>query len=87
MKKIYTKPVVVIEDFSLSTTIAGDCEGEPVGNPTKGVCAVQGTGGVNVFSGNIVACDFTPEEMNQPKDQWNGFCYHVPVEYATLFNS
>lgn len=87
MKKVYTKPVIVIEDFSLNANIAGDCEGEPVGNPTQGNCAVLGTGGVNIFSGTIGDCDFRPEDMGQAEDQWDGFCYHVPVEYATLFNS
>jgi hypothetical protein len=52
MKKVYTKPEIMFEDFTLSTNIAGDCEGEFV-NATKGSCAVTGTGGVMIFSENI----------------------------------
>ena len=45
MKKEYSKPIVVFENFTLSTNIAGTCE-SIVGNPSKGTCAVLGTGGI-----------------------------------------
>jgi hypothetical protein len=81
MKKKYVKSQIYIETFSLSMNIAGDCEGI-VGNATKGTCAVEGTGGIPMFSGTVSACEFVSEQ-----DVWNGFCYHVPTEKYTLFNS
>lgn len=86
MKKEYVKPLVFLESFSLSTNIAGNCE-SIVGNPSKGSCAVVGTGGINMFDGGVGACDYKPEDMGEPEDTWDGFCYHVPTEYSNLFNS
>lgn len=86
MKKAYNAPEILFEDFALSDSIAGTCEGI-VGNPSKGTCALQGTGGINVFNEGVHGCDFKPEDMGGVKDEWDGFCYHVPVEYNNLFNS
>lgn len=83
MKKKYVKPQIYIENFSLDTTIAGDCEGI-VGNPTKGTCAVLGTGGIAMFEDGMPSiCDYTPPDG----DKYDSFCYHVPTEYNNLFNS
>lgn len=86
MKKRYKKPRIVFEDFTLSTNIAGTCE-SIVGNPSKGTCAVIGTGGIDMFDGMVGACVYTPEDMGGTADEWDGFCYHVPTEYNNLFNS
>jgi hypothetical protein len=87
MKKEYSKPIVVFENFSLSTNIAGTCE-SIVGNPSKGTCAVLGTGGIAVFTSEMSGiCFFTPTDMGGEEDKWDGFCYHVPTEYNNLFNS
>ena len=86
MKKTYMKPEIVFESFASSTNIAGDCE-SIVGNATKGTCAVMGTGNIAMFDGTVSACVFKPEDMGGTKDEWDGFCYHVPTEYANLFNS
>ncbi len=86
MKKIYSKPEIIFEDFTLSENIAGNCEGI-VGNPSKGSCAVNGTGGIVMFDGSVSACDYSPEDMNGTADMWDGYCYHVPTEYSNLFNS
>lgn len=87
MKKIYCKPEILFESFSLSTNIAGDCEGI-VGNPSKGTCAVIGTGGIAVFDGIVGnVCDFTSTDLGQEEDYWDKNCYHVPTEYNNLFNS
>lgn len=86
MKKKYVKPVIIFENFSLSTNIAGDCE-STVGNPSKGTCAVIGTGDIYMFSGTVTQCDYKPEDLGGEEDKWNGFCYHVPTEYNNLFNS
>ncbi|MBQ8856548.1 MAG: hypothetical protein IJ024_00235 [Lachnospiraceae bacterium] len=86
MKKKYVKPQIVFEDFSLNTSIAGDCEGI-VGNPSKGTCAVIGTGNIAIFDGTVSACVFTPTDIGGTEDKWDGACYHVPTEYSNLFNS
>lgn len=87
MKKAYESPDIFFEDFSLSSSIALNCE-RIVGNATQGTCALLGSGGVAVFTDAISACDFTPESLGQPgNDKWDGFCYHVPTEYNNLFNS
>ena len=86
MKKAYKKPEIMFEDFSLSGNIASNCE-SIVGNPSKGTCAVEGTGGINMFSDSVSACDFTPAGEGDAADMWDGFCYHVPTEYNNLFNS
>jgi len=86
MKKKYEKPQIIIENFSLATTIAGTSE-SIVDNATKGTCAVLGTGGIAMFSGTISACEFKPQDMGGKDDEWDGFCYHVPTEYSNLFNS
>lgn len=87
MKKTYTKPEISFESFLMSTNIAGTCEGI-VDNPTKGTCAVVGTGGIAMFDSKVgSACVFKPEDMGGKKDEWDGFCYHVPTEYSNLFNS
>ena len=88
MKKKYEKPMIIIENFSLSTIIAGDCEGNPVGNPARGTCAVEASGNIKIFTDEMTkVCDYTPGSFGQPEDTWDGFCYHVPVDTANLFNS
>ena len=86
MKKKYTKPQIIIEDFSLVTNIAANCEGK-VNNASKGTCAVIGTGDIYMFDGNVSQCDYKPEDLGGEADEWDGFCYHVPTEYNNLFNS
>lgn len=87
MKKLYSKPEIMFEDFTLSENIAGNCE-SIVGNPTKGTCAVLGTGGIAIFDGNVGAvCVFKPEDLDGEPDMYDKFCYHVPTEYNNLFNS
>ena len=86
MKKTYAKPEIVFENFTLSENIAGDCE-SIVGNPSKGSCAVIGSGGIPMFNGDVSACDFTPEDNGSTADMWDGYCYHVPSDDKNLFNS
>lgn len=86
MKKVYKKPTIIFEDFSLCTNIAGDCE-SIVGNPTKGSCPVLGTGNMAIFNDAISACEYIAGQMGSHDDMWDEFCYHVPTEYSSLFNS
>ena len=86
MKKAYSKPVIVFEDFSLTTSIAGDCE-RLVGNPSKGTCGIPGSGGINVFSSTVTGTSGCTIWDSDNDDVYDGFCYHVPTEAYTLFNS
>lgn len=88
MKKMYSKPEIVFENFAISTNIAGDCEVPFVNNPSKGSCAVTGTGGIAVFDSQVGAvCVFKPGEVGYDDDYYDQLCYHVPTEYNNLFNS
>lgn len=86
MKKLYSAPDILFESFTMSTNIAGQCEGEPVGNPSRGTCGIPGSmPGFNLFSEGIVGtngCQMITED--DPNDE---FCYHAPSEYNNLFNS
>ena len=87
MKKRYEKPQIVFEDFTLSTNIAGDC-GTIIDGQSLGNCALEGTGGINVFILGVFACEFTPTDMGFVNDDaYDGICYHVPIPSQSLFNS
>lgn len=83
MKKAYTKPRIMFEDFSLTTNIAGDCE-RIIDTQSREICGVPGSApGFDLFSGTIQGCliKIDPNGMN------DGYCYHVPIDDHTLFNS
>jgi hypothetical protein len=87
MKKAYSKPEIMFEDFSLSTNVAAGCEMK-IHNSVEGTCAYFGSGGVVVFTDKLTACVYTPGEMGGTNpDEWDGFCYHVPTDKNNLFNS
>ena len=84
MKKTYSKPDIAFESFSLSTSIAGNCE---VKTDTKGggECGypMDGLGMLFVVGMNVCNVPITDEQSLK----YNGFCYHVPTEKNNLFNS
>lgn len=85
MKKTYSKPEIVYECFSVSTSIAGDCE-RIVGNPSKGSCGVPGSmPNMNIFSSTVTGADGC--QVWNDADSHDGFCYHIPDSSYTLFNS
>lgn len=87
MKKLYKKPEIVFEDFTLSTSIAGDCD-KIVGNPTKGACGVPGSDGVNLFSASVTGPAGCMEDWESSfGDSYDGFCYYNPSDDKLLFNS
>ena len=86
MKKAYSKPIITFESFILNSNIAAGCE-KKVSNPAAGVCAIYGTGNVGIFNAGITECEFSPEDMGQQSDTWDGFCYHVPTAANNIFNS
>lgn len=88
MKKVYSKPEIQFEDFTMSTSIAAGCE-KIVGNPSQGTCGIIGSGGYTIFNSSVGGgCVFTPEDTgNGAEDVYDGACYHVPNDYSNFFNS
>ena len=82
MKKKYEKPIFVFEDFSLNTSIAGDC-GLKTDTPSRGECAYILRSGHHVFFSSMADICTKVEDDGD----YNGICYHVPLEASNLFNS
>ena len=87
MGKIYTKPDIVFESFSLSTSIAAGCEVK-TNTPYAGTCGFK-FGAVTVFITGVTGCTY---KLPFERDNWvdengNAFCYHNPSEDSNLFNS
>ena len=83
MKRVYLKPDIIFESFSLSESLATNCE-VIVDGPSSGKCgyAYEGGNGATVFIDSTTGCTVpTPDQVE------NGFCYHVPIESNSLFNS
>lgn len=83
MKKVYTKPAIMFEAFTLSTNIAA-CQNEAVfadnvANGCKGYLDEQF--GVVIFTSEATGCQYTPGQIN---DQ---LCYDVPTISLNLFGS
>lgn len=81
MKKMYYKPEILFENFVMSTNIAGDC-GTLINNASYETCAYITRSGHHVFTSNYGVCTTTEDDGD-----YNGICYHVPVEAEALFNS
>lgn len=79
MKKIYSKPEIMFDSFTLTTNIAAGC-GHTTGLHSRDICAVD-FGPLKIFSsqaGNV--CDTFIEDDDQ-------YCYHATTEDQALFNS
>lgn len=85
MKKIYTKPEIYFESFSLSTSIAANCD-KIISLPSQFACGIPDDNGLgmNVFSPGPSSDCVLPGDSNK---EYDGFCYHVPTEVNQLFNS
>ena len=83
MKKVYSKPEIMFEDFTLCTNIAAGCEAK-----TNMPSNIEGCGytpeGVTyaIFLEGMNGCD-----RKYADGAYNGICYHVPLESNTVFNS
>ena len=88
MKREYSKPQIMFEDFTLSTNIAASCD-RIVNNPTQGACGIPGSApGMDVFSAGIQGCTISEGIVDGVADgMYDGFCYHVPNDNSQLFNS
>lgn len=85
MKKIYEKPAIVFEAFSLSTAIAGSC-GVTTGEFSNGTCGMD-LSGVKVFLSEMNGCSDFSVGNGSGDGEFNGICYHVPTDGNNLFNS
>ena len=81
MKKTYSKPDIVFEDFSLSTSIAAGCEFST--NFAKGVCGFK-FGDVMIYVEGISGC---AEKAADGSPMYNGICYHNPSDDKNIFAS
>lgn len=82
MKKKYIKPEIMFENFSLSTTVAGDCYHD-TSLQTEGTCGLD-FGGDIVFLVDVTGCK---DQYETDDGSYNGICYHNPTETSNLFNS
>lgn len=80
MKKIYSKPEIAFESFTLNTNIAGDCEVK-IDTFRANQCGITWGTDVLFFSGMSVCVE--PVET----DGENGLCYDIPTPSTALFNS
>ena len=85
MKKVYEKPMIVFENFSMSTNIAAGCEVQ-TNTPSENQCGVN-MSGINVFLEGMTGCDDFPVTNVGGDGQYGNLCYHVPVGKDNLFNS
>ena len=81
MKKRYIKPEIIIEDFSLNMSIAGDCE-RKTNLQSNNVCGME-FGTSTVFIQGVEGC----QKKVKPTGQYDGICYHNPSDNNNLFNS
>ena len=74
--------MIVIENFSLNTTIAGNCDVK-IDTQNSGECGLDWAGEM-LFLVNINGCS---EKVDVDDGSYNGMCYHVPNDDNNLFNS
>lgn len=85
-KKTYQKPQILFDSFSLSSSIAGDCELK-TDTHGAGSCGIT-LGNMTVFLASVEGC-LPPLGVPVSVDDgdFNGICYHVPVDTLNVFNS
>ena len=90
MKKTYTKPDIMFEDFSLSTNISAGCEVRA--NAVEGACGYTiqpwpGKYSVLFIEGNTGCTTKVPASQEYTSNTNDTFCYHNPSEAHNLFSS
>ena len=85
LKKLYSKPKILFEDFALNTNVAGSCE-RVVGTLNQGECGINFNGWMTIFAGDVSGCMIQVEDGTTDYGN-DGYCYHVPSEIYSLFNS
>lgn len=83
MKKSYSRPDILFEDFTLSTNIAAGCEEQP--DNLRENCGVR-YGHYIIFESSMTyVCNRSPG--NTGSDYYDQFCYHVNVGDFNVFFS
>lgn len=83
MKKVYTKPEIMFESFSLSSSIAS-CGFEATHDASIG----GGCKGYQLRSGEVVfMAEYNGCITVEEDGDYNGYCYHVPTVSLNLFGS
>ena len=98
MKKAYSKPDIVFEDFSLSTNIAAGCEERPdaFAGSTVQPCGVKWGKGF-IFTQSMGGCtkkvvegkpgSVENNDLNLVDKNNNALCYHNPYDSYNVFYS
>lgn len=82
MKKNYSAPEILFEDFTISTSIATNCE-EKSDLQNARECGFK-WGKFVIFINSTTGCS---KEVVDGDSKYNGLCYHVPEADYNLFNS
>jgi len=77
LKRPYSKPAILFDDFSLSSTISSGCAISS--NQSAMSCGVS-FGGGTIFVGGVAGCGLSV-------DDGSGACYHVPADPFSVFGS
>jgi hypothetical protein len=86
MKRVYSKPEIYFESFSLSQNIAAGCE-EKTHTPAARACAVDFSG-LSLFLDGMDACNDIKVTNLGGDGDLNGICYHVYTDGSkNFFNS
>lgn len=85
MKKVYTKPEIMFESFTLSQAIAGDCE-TTTDLQSNTTCGLDFSG-VIVFMTGMGGCTGIQVDGAGGDGEFGGVCYHVFTGENNLFNS
>lgn len=83
MKKEYSKPDILFDSFSLSNSIAGNCEVK-TNLPSNDTCGVNLPGVGPVFTTQMGGCGI---KVIDGRNNYNNLCYYVPHESNNVFNS
>ena len=81
-KKIYSKPEILFEDFSLSTNIAAGCDKEPFGNVVD--CGVKWGKYILFGEEGFSNCS---QKITDGANIHDNLCYHNPIDGFNVFNS
>ncbi|MBE5957110.1 MAG: hypothetical protein E7253_11765 [Lachnospiraceae bacterium] len=89
MKKEYTKPVIILENFSMTQSIAHNCGDNLIFDYAtlkyKGSCGWDDGSGVVLFTSANTACTFADDDES---DNLPGTaCYNNPEGGFNIFNS
>ena len=86
MKKVYSKPDIFFESFSLSKNIAANCE-EKTHTPAARECAVDFSG-LSLFLDGMSGCEDIKVDNLGGDGEFNDICYHVYTDgLSNFFNS